>query len=91
MNGRYAAALALVGWYLMVPDSTDLQRQLNPETKKYEALAPPIREWSINQSFDTAAECEAVIKESTQRAQKDCPDCVVLAKCIATDDPRLKE
>jgi hypothetical protein len=48
---RHAAALALVGWYLMMP----------PMTEKNEADAEgPLSKWQNDGSFDLASACEAV-------------------------------
>src|SRR5258708_29897532 len=48
MKSHHAAALALVGWYLMVPPLGDgLKHNDNA----------PLRLWKIEESFDTAAEC----------------------------------
>jgi hypothetical protein len=49
MNLRHAAALALVGWYLMSPLVDHSQGKI-----LYEA---PLAYWEIDESFDTAAEC----------------------------------
>ena len=46
---RHAAALALVGWYLMVPA---------PKTE-----TSPIGSWSHFGSYDTAKDCEAAKEE----------------------------
>ncbi|HEY9156722.1 hypothetical protein [Candidatus Binatus sp.] len=48
---RHAAALALVGWYLMVPPPPQDARDPNPNEKA------PMSQWSLHDSFDTAAEC----------------------------------
>jgi hypothetical protein len=48
MRLRHAAALALVGWYLMVPPTTD---------GKIDNSAP-LSQWDIRSSFDSAATCE---------------------------------
>ena len=56
MNPRHAAALALVGWYLMVPPAERGGKQLD-----YHA---PLSTWSIMQSFDTAQSCEAFVQKS---------------------------
>jgi hypothetical protein len=93
MKPRYAAALALVGWYLMTT---------NPRSSL------PLSLWTITKSFDTAAQCEAVRLADEQQAARDFLrkqnvsvgqinfDSVVgwnLANelCIASDDSRLKE
>jgi hypothetical protein len=47
MNLRHAAALALVGWYLMMP----LMATPGPDLG--------LKYWSNDGSFDTAAECRA--------------------------------
>lgn len=91
-NVRHVAALALVGWYLMVP-----HRPGDP--------SEPIWQWYQANSFDTAEKCNQILAwemtddytnyekqegqnmehvKGYQRALQD-------AKCISTDDPRLKE
>jgi len=99
MNLRHAAALALVGWYLMTP--------LAQKSVKSEASAP-ISTWTIILSYDTAAACESdrardLKAEMNQRFKEVCAAIgidnfrckVAMAgateQCIATDDPRLKE
>lgn len=99
MNLRHAAALALAGWYFMIP-------KMVPDPKggaPYADTAAPISRWSIEQSFHTASECEAerdgfASKWSTIASQaKNTRDSgkalvwQVSSVCIATDDPRLKE
>jgi hypothetical protein len=49
MDLRHAAALALVGWYLMMPP-------IGSDGKIY--YNAPISQWHINSSYDKAAECE---------------------------------
>ena len=49
MKPRHAAALALVGWYLMVP----------PLFKKGIDLNAPPSQWEHRQAFDTADRCES--------------------------------
>jgi len=96
-----AAALALVGWHLMLPPDRggkDGQVILNPNA--------PIREWFLAGSFDTADACkqgqaegfghwsDAASKHAgTKQGDKD--NAMVawynFGRCIATDDPRLRE
>ncbi len=95
MNLRHAAALALVGWYLMVPP-LPLQQDW------------PLSAWQNHGSYYSAKECasantaltiEAYEDEKAQncsgsedkrlRCQYD--DAKQNANCISTDDPRLKE
>ena len=47
---RHAAALALVGWYLMVPPPRDHKTGL-PD------FQAALTDWSVEQSFNTADEC----------------------------------
>jgi hypothetical protein len=90
MKIRHAAALALVGWYLVTPPST-----LPPDVS-YKA---PLRKWRIVRSFDTADDCEdsrsSFFEESRQKVALNMLEPTyrdfMFAECIATDDPRLKE
>ncbi len=92
MKSRHAAALALVGWYLMVPPWTA------PDTFDSKA---PISKWQVFLSFDSAQQCQdAQIdyhakwrRNAFQRNERVVAYNVRLfgeAQCIATDDPRLK-
>ena len=47
MHLRHAAALAVVGWYLMAP----------PLYKGEVDEKAPLKEWAVLQSFGTVAEC----------------------------------
>jgi|ERR1700729_3774342 hypothetical protein len=51
MNRRYAAALASIGWYLMVPQ-VGRRYPFLLETNK------PLSQWETRESFDTAQECK---------------------------------
>jgi hypothetical protein len=99
MKCRHAAAIALVGWYLMVPPVK------YAPTSKPDLLAvdpsAPLSKWSVSESFDTAAECEARKDQRFETFRKamepsaflkfyDGPKGALLqGQCIATDDPRL--
>ena len=54
MTLRHAAALALVGWYLMVPPATA------PNGTKGAKLMTdaPLSRWFMHGSFDSAKQCE---------------------------------
>jgi hypothetical protein len=54
MKLRHAAALALTGWYLMVPPY-DLEKGLVDD-------AAPLSKWTIDGSFDSAEQCKAAIR-----------------------------
>jgi|SRR5208282_4492739 len=96
MNPRHAAALALVGWYLMVPPLTT--------PKAGNALVDsdaPLSRWMTIASYDTARECNGVwvdtlrTRSAIMTALREKSDAFVkggaveAARCIATDDPRL--
>ena len=84
---RNAAALALVGWYLVVPPSVS---KLSSE-RSMAALS----HWTIIREFDAEKECDAARVESskgdsTQGEYRGMPaEEIYDAQCIATDDPRL--
>lgn len=96
MNLRHAAALALVGWYMMVPPFAALN-----ETR--------LSHWDLISSFDTAVECQSAVRAVAKRANdpkfmaeeaktlkaqgfdlKAGNRRFAAARCISTDDPRLK-
>jgi hypothetical protein len=92
MKPRHAAALTLVGWYLMQPPRMD--------------ATVPLNQWLIRHRFDSIAECEArlhklneVLSSSAYQARLGSLSlgsevergsfAVRNSKCIETDDPRL--
>ena len=91
MKPRHAAALALVGWYLMTPPPP-----FNPST--------PLSKWSRMGKTDYASEGECTAdREKLQVAFRDPGNippehitATIMVKamahllCVATDDPRLK-
>jgi hypothetical protein len=89
MKPQHATALAIAGWYLMIPPST-----LPPSA----AYKEPLRKWQIVRGFDTADDCQDFLgnffEDSQQKqalnllepAYRD----YMFAECIASDDPRLK-
>jgi hypothetical protein len=95
MNLRHAAALAHVGWYLMVPPYGE--RPIPPSN------LPPLSKWSIYQRYNTPDECRQFRSDITSGWLQDSPPDFVQrfgnnfkstfarAECVATDDPRLKE
>ncbi len=103
MRLRHAAALALTGWYLMVPPPEPFYSTLDARAKE------PLSQWMRVGTYDTATECGAardqVKLEATEAAGKyslnqlnkpRTRDELIAAEasatlCVATDDPRLKE
>jgi len=96
MKLRHAAALPLVGWYLMTPPM-DAQHNVRSDL--------PLGQWAITLSFDSAKECEAERSREFDHSLKDLTDPANMStdqlirdgwkvelqrKCVATDDPRLK-
>jgi hypothetical protein len=60
MNIRHAAALALVGWYLMLPPLRD--KAVHTEA--------PLAQWQNYGNFDTAVEC-LLTKTAMQKEERD--------------------
>jgi hypothetical protein len=59
MKPRHAAALALLGWYLMVPSSKS-----NGEPD----LQAPLSKWEMDGFYDTAQACDNRYKADVQGA-----------------------
>ncbi len=101
MSLRHAAALAIVGWYLLVPPIAD-----NPT----DIGRAPLSEWINKGSYDTAAQCrdalnanikyhldrttrlerEPYVEADVKQATRLLYEAARSAQCVATDDPRLK-
>jgi hypothetical protein len=101
---RHAAALALVGWYLMAPPTLSFDDASDIKTGRWWAkVTAPVREWQILESFDLARDCEdtkgklikagdsAMDREKAQSYKRAFAIASTQAACIASDDPRLKE
>lgn len=97
MTVRHAAAIALVGWYLIVP---------RYDPSGFVLDKAPVSAWKVYNEYDSPAQCEEVrqqiariardsIDEQEQRGETEqgLSQAVVAlsARCIASDDPRLKE
>jgi hypothetical protein len=84
MKPRHAAALALVGWYLM-----------SPPIGRYDPNHPektPLNLWKIDGPYDTAIACVRAKTELTDNLLAIGSGLTEAnsSQCIATDDPRLK-
>lgn len=95
MNPRHAAALALAGWYLMIPP-TGCSGHPNPKA--------PLSEWAVVWTSDEVNTC-LIIRDGLKHPTPDTAvdpkrlltdagyqgsvTAVENAQCIATDDPRL--
>ena len=96
MKAHYAAALALVGWYLMGPPVYGVDvTTMDPSA--------PLSKWNIEDSYDTARECREALQERRKASEHSSslaakmgvlldtdPRYVKELECIATDDPRLR-
>ncbi len=98
MNFYHAAALALVGWYLMVPPMKSLKNIGPNDPPESSYTTAPLAHWEIADTFDSAEECKSGLRAFLRDAglalrQRD-PVWTFeqrwFARCIATDDPRLK-
>jgi hypothetical protein len=87
LKSRHAAALALAGWYLMVPVN-DIAGFIYDDSHTV-ALA----RCQVNETFDTLAACKAAL-DAALREEAEVEGGTALlfdeAACVATDDPRLK-
>ena len=100
---RHAAALALVGWYLMVPPTRWSLSEPPSVARNSTTMDPsdPLSKWVVIASFDSASKCEDEKITFWRKSEADLdsvdPDRRVWAeaareaRCLATDDPRLKE
>ena len=95
MNLRHAATVALLGWYLMLP-----QMKLQ-ETKDDAAVgsnqctdvvdkSAPLAQWTLYASFDSAAQCKAMRAQLLALPKLADHQRYVDSTCVASDDPRLK-
>lgn len=94
MKFRHLAALALVGWYLMMPPPRTVGDHF--ETNFY----APLSKWTKLRRFDLQSQCETT-REAYQK--KPTGNLVIMlgaaeaqattkaSRCVASDDPRLKE
>jgi hypothetical protein len=87
MEPRHAAALVLVGWYLLAP----------PLYKGEVDEKAPLEEWTVLQSFGTVTECSQWLSVLLNKAARDPSTRTIVkhrllaASCMSTDDPRLKK
>lgn len=84
MNPRHVAALAFVGWYLIMPPSAQGPRF---------DLGAPLSKWSKKASFDGQKECSDALAARRSRENEAHygaqPRFWAFGKCVASDDPRL--
>jgi hypothetical protein len=87
MKLSHAAALALVGWYLMMaPANKPPPSDANKSTPN---LTAPLPQWVIVGRFDHPGDCKAAAWDHLKSFAIGSPWKDSL-QCIATDDPRIK-
>jgi hypothetical protein len=69
MKPRHTAALALVGWYLMVPP---MHLSSEAPCVTFDDGAPLNKWFVLGGSLDTAEECETAKQQATKMAEKQC-------------------
>ena len=86
MRCRLATALALVGWYLMMPPVERDSRGTFADN------AATLSKWHVMQAFDSAQACEEYRAKFWYGITDPAKKHVFFdtAQCIASDDPRLK-
>src|SRR5216684_1321041 len=97
MNLRHAVALALVGWYLMTPPTESCDG-----TGGHPCRESPLRNWTTEKTFNSASACNKARASNYEKfkaylgnePRNTWWEAVLMqdfsAKCIASDDPRLK-
>ena len=86
MKPRHAAALALVGWYLMAPPSHQVAGQKELWT------SAPLANWSMLGMFDSEADCKRGVHDRSRLILMDggsTKKFVEALQCIESHDPRL--
>jgi len=84
MKSRHAAALALVGWYLMVPPYTENVFRCD--------LNAPLTKWRHFKSLDSESACKDLRDRYRGEEHRDSPLWYAFdnSVCISSDDQRLK-
>jgi hypothetical protein len=85
MKLRHAAALMLIGWYLMLPPF-DRNRERDPSA--------PISRWTIAERYDALAKCSKAqaqrLKHWVNLGDEQMVDEFGQSVCVPTDDSRLR-
>jgi hypothetical protein len=96
MNLRHGSAIALVGWYLMVPPLVDTPYKVDTEA--------PLTSWKVYQTFDTAEACNKSLSSTRAKYEHTAAAPIggikkgtralalqmVFARCVSNDNPNLK-
>jgi hypothetical protein len=92
MKIRQVAGFALVGWYLMTPP---LLTGAHPPDVLFDLHAPTSK-WSRLRTYSTATDCQKEIETMNNLREEwarrhDTEPVRTNARCVASDDLRLKE
>ena len=105
MNLRHAAAIALAGWYLLVPPASCKPEWVSQG--KPMPCAAPLSEWIVTLSFSNPDKCDTERKADISYGNQEMANAnnsgdkmlvdstrkiywrALTERCISTDDPRL--
>jgi len=105
LNLRHAAAIALMGWYLLVPPGSCEPKWVSQG--KPLACAAPLSEWIVTLSFANRDKCDAERRADISSGNQEMANAndsgdkmliestrkiywrALTERCISTDDPRL--
>jgi hypothetical protein len=97
ITARHAAALALVGWYLMMPPvKQDCSQWPDQPCSVHVDMTAPLSKWQHRLVFDSAQECQERLAtmNSPSDGNSSMDNFLAVmnrnAQCVASDDPRLK-
>jgi hypothetical protein len=96
MKTGHAAALVLVGWYLMVPPLVNAPYKIDTEA--------PLASWKLYKKFDSSEDCNKFLSSaqarykptatapsgSIKRGTRAFALQMVFGQCVSSDNPRLK-
>jgi hypothetical protein len=86
MKPRHAAALALVGWYLMFPPIDPASRFDPTVTEQQPDLKAPLHTWWIADTFDSLDQCKTAIASMKPKPTGSWAN----DRCVSSNDPGLK-
>jgi hypothetical protein len=96
MKPRHAAALALVGWYLLLPPLANAPYKVDTEA--------PLTSWKVSQTFNTREECDKSLLAEKAKYEHTATAPIgtikkgsrafalqmTFAQCVSSDNPLLK-
>ena len=88
MKVRHAAALALVGWFLMVPPQVCPKNVFN-QVPCGRDLNAPLNKWLSRGYFDSADDCDDRLRTMKSPFPPGAPSIVDEYQCVYEGDPRL--